>query len=335
MQAWLTTGAGIDELVPHEVVVPSLGPNDVLIEVRALSLNYRDLLVIEGVDGWKPPRAVVPICDALGVVVQTGAASRRFAIGDRVLPTYLPKWRTGPLTDDVYVSPVGGPQNRGFLSQFAAVDEQELVAAPQSVDDLRAATLPIAGVTAWHSLQRTAVHRDDWVLVHGTGGVALYATQLAHALGANVIVTSSSDDKLRRVRDLGADASVNYRTEDVAEAVREITQGRGVDIVVETVGGDNLNVSLDACSVGARIAFIGLIGGVSAQIDTYRFVQKHVTVHGIETGSREHLEQLVHAVDEYGIQPVIDSRFAMDRIQDALRHLKSGAHFGKVVVADP
>jgi NADPH:quinone reductase-like Zn-dependent oxidoreductase len=252
MQAWLTTGAGIDELVPHEVVVPSLGPNDVLIEVRALSLNYRDLLVIEGVDGWKPPRAVVPISDALGVVVQTGAASRRFAIGDRVLPTYLPKWRTGPLTDDVYVSPVGGPQNRGFLSQFAAVDEQELVAAPQSIDDLRAATLPIAGVTAWHSLQRTAVHRDDSVLVHGTGGAALYATQLAHALGANVIVTSSSDDKLRRVRDLGVDASVNYRTEDVAEAVREITQGRGVDIVVETVGGDNLNVSLDACSLGAR-----------------------------------------------------------------------------------
>lgn len=333
-RGYLTAGTGIDDLAEHDLALPRLGPTDVLVDVRAVSLNFRDLLVIEGVDTWRPPQPVVPVSDAAGVVVRAGAAVRRFVAGDRVLPTYLPKWQSGPLTPEASVGPVGGPVNRGFLSDLAVVDEQELVAAPASLDDAQAATLPIAGVTAWHALERTAVRPGEWVLVHGTGGVALFATQLAHARGARVIVTSSSAAKAERVRALGAVATVDYRAEDVARAVHALTDGHGADVVVETVGGANLNVSLEAGALGARIAFIGLIGGVSATVDTYRFVQRHVTLHGIETGSREHLEQLVRAVDELGISPVIDSRFPTDRVQDALRHLQTGAHFGKIVVSD-
>jgi len=331
MRAWLTAGTGIENLVEQDVPLPAPGPTGVLVEVRAVSLNYRDLLVVDGVEAWRPARPVVPVSDAAGVVVETGAAVRRFAAGDRVLPTFLPRWRSGPLTAEAYRDPVGGPVNRGFLSQFAVVDEEELVRAPASLDDPQAATLPIAGVTAWHALQRTAVGPEDRVLIHGTGGVALFALQLAHARGARVIVTSSDDEKLRRARVLGAAEAVNYRTDDVAPAVHELTGGHGVDVVIETVGGANLNLSLEAAAIGARIAFIGLIGGLSAPVDTYRFVQKHVTIHGIETGSREHLEQLVHAVDQFDLKPVIDSRFPVEGIHDALRHLRSGAHFGKIV----
>ena len=330
--AWTTAGDGIDNLRHHVTPRPTPGPTDVLVQVSALSLNYRDLLVVNGVDGWRPPKAIVPISDACGLVVATGEDVTRFHVGDRILPTYLPKWRTGTLTEDVYVSPVGGPTNRGFLAGYALVDQDEAAHAPRNLNDEQAATLPIAGVTAWHATTRAGVAPDDTVLIHGTGGVALFALQIARAIGARVVITSSDRTKLDRAQRLGADIMIDYTSKDVGATVREVTAGRGADVIIETIGGSNLNISLDAARVGAHIAFIGLIGGLSAPTDSYRFVQKYVTIHGIESGSREMLERLAQFVDDFGIKPVLDTSFPVDDVKVALRALETGQHFGKIVL---
>jgi len=334
MRAWTTRGLGIDDLAEETVPVPVPGPTDVLVRVSAVGLNYRDLLVVGGVAGWRPTGPVVPISDGAGVVVATGAAVTAWQPGDRVSAAFLPRWRSGPLTRETYAAPVGGPVNRGMLAEYVLVDQDEAVRVPASLDDVHAAVLPAAGVTAWHALvRRSRVQAGETVLVHGTGGVALYAVQIALALGARVIVTSGSDEKLARVRELGDVVPINYRRNpDVAAQVLDHTGGEGADHVVETVGGTNLNLSLAAVRIGGTIAFIGLIAGRAAEINTYEFVTKNVTVHGIETGSHEMFAELAAFVDEHGIVPVLDSVHAVEDVQDALRHLERGAHFGKIAV---
>ncbi|MCQ9133833.1 zinc-dependent alcohol dehydrogenase family protein [Streptomyces hilarionis] len=337
MTAWTTRGDGIDRLSAVRVPVPTPGPTEVLVKMSAVSLNYRDLLVVGGVDHWTPAQDVVPVSDGVGAVAAIGSEVTRWRPGDRVSAGFLPRWRSGPLTEDTYVSPVGGPVNRGMLAEYVLVEQDEAVRTAHSLDDVHAATLPVAGVTAWHAVgRRGRVRPGETVLVHGTGGVALFAAQLTLALGATPIVTSGSDEKLDRLRALGVDRTINYRrTEDLAAEVLRMTGGEGVDHVVETVGGDNLNRSLEAVKVGGSISFIGLIAGRSATVDVYRFVTKNVTVHGIETGSLEMLGELAAFVDEHGITPVIDSVLPAERVQEALRHLEGGRHFGKIVVTLP
>jgi len=336
MTAWTTRGDGIDNLRPDQVPIPVPGPGQLLVKMSAVSLNYRDLLVIGGVDGWKPATEVVPISDGAGVVVAVGPQVSRFAIGDRVSAIFLPKWHRGPLTREVYRSPIGGPANRGMLADYIVVDQHDASRSPAGLDDAQAATLPVAAVTAWHAIAgRSRVRAGDTVLIHGTGGVALFALQFATALGAHVAITSSSDDKLDRARALGAKETINYRTHpDVAAQVLDRTGGDGVDHVIETIGGDNLNHSLRAVKIGGTISFIGLIAGKAARINTYEFVTKNVTLHGIETGSRDLFDDMARFIDQHAIQPVIDSTFPSSQIRNALKHLESGGHFGKIVVID-
>jgi NADPH:quinone reductase-like Zn-dependent oxidoreductase len=302
--------------------------------MAAWSLNYRDLLVIDGVEGWRPSADVVPVSDGVGVVVAAGPQVTRWRIGDRISATFLPRWRVGPLTRDDYTSPVGGPVNRGMLADYVLVDQDEAARAPGSLTDAQAATLPVAALTAWHAIgRRSRVQSEETVLIHGTGGVALFALQFAIALGARVAITSSSDTKLARVRALGAAETINYRAHtDLAERVLEWSGPDGVDHVIETIGGDNLNLSLQAVKVGGTISFIGLIAGQTANVNTYDFVTKNVTLHGIETGSREMFEELGAFIDEHRVEPVIDSTFPVDQVVDALAHLRSGRHFGKIVL---
>jgi NADPH:quinone reductase-like Zn-dependent oxidoreductase len=302
--------------------------------MAAWSLNYRDLLVIDGVEGWRPSADVVPVSDGVGVVVAAGPQVTRWRIGDRISATFLPRWRVGPLTRDDYTSPVGGPVNRGMLADYVLVDQDEAARAPGSLTDAQAATLPVAALTAWHAIgRRSRVQSEETVLIHGTGGVALFALQFAIALGARVAITSSSDTKLARVRTLGAAETINYRAHsDLAERVLEWSGPDGVDHVIETIGGDNLNLSLQAVKVGGTISFIGLIAGQTANVNTYDFVTKNVTLHGIETGSREMFEELGAFIDEHRVEPVIDSTFPVDQVVDALAHLRSGRHFGKIVL---
>jgi len=333
MTAWLTRGDGIDKLQPTTVPVPAPGTYDILLKVVSRSLNYRDLLVINGEASWRPASPVVPVSDAAGVVVARGAAVTRFAVGDRASAMFLPRWHAGRLTQDTYVSPVGGPINRGMLADYVVVHEDEAATPPRTLSDAEAATLPIAGVTAWHAVAvRNAVAAGDTVLIHGTGGVALFALQFAHARGARVAITSSSDAKLRRARTLGADLTINYRTHDVADAVLDWTGGDGADHVAATIGGANLNTSLRAVRIGGSIAFIGLIAGRAARINTYEFVTKNVTIHGIETGSREMYEQMAAFIDEHEIHPIIDSINATTEVRGALHQLEQGTSFGKLVL---
>jgi NADPH:quinone reductase-like Zn-dependent oxidoreductase len=333
-RSWTTRGDGIQNLRRHQVLMPVPRRGQLLVKMTALSLNYRDLLVIGGVDDWKPPTDVVPISDGVGIVIAAGRDVTRFAIGDRVSAMFLPKWHRGPLTRQLYVSPIGGPVNHGMLADYVAIDEDDAAHAPATLNDAQAATLPVAAVTAWHAIAgRSRVRAGDTVLVHGTGGVALFALQFAAALGACVAITSSSDDKLDKARALGAAETINYRTyPDLAARVLDWTKADGVDHVIETIGGDNLNHSLRAVKIGGTISFIGLIAGLTANINTYEFVTKNVTLHGIETGSRNMFDDMAHFINRHAIQPVIDSTYPLNRIGDALEHLRHGGHFGKIVI---
>lgn len=334
MTAWTTRGDGIDKLRCDTVPVPVPHRTQILLKMVAYSLNYRDLLVIEGVGGWRPQTDVVPISDGVGNVVATGPKVTRFAVGDRVSAMFLPKWRLGPLTRETYVSPTGGPTNPGMLADYVLLDQEDAASTPRSLSNEQAATLPIAAVTAWHAVgRRSRIGEGDTVLIHGTGGVALFALQFAVALGAQVVITSSSDEKLAKARQLGASATVNYRLHtDVAEQVLELSGGDGVDHVIETVGGDNLNNSLSAVKIGGTISFIGLIAGMAARINTYDFVSKNVTLHGIETGSRDMFDEMTRFIDQHDIKPVIDSTFPRSEIATALTRLQRGGHFGKIVI---
>jgi NADPH:quinone reductase-like Zn-dependent oxidoreductase len=334
MTAWTTAGDGIDQLEATPCPVPVPGPTEILVQVTAWSLNYRDLLVINGVEGWRPPRPVVPVSDAVGTVVARGERVSRYQVGDRVSAAFLPRWRSGPLTAATYTRPTGGPVNRGMLADWVTIDEDEAVLVPRSLTDLEAATLPVAAVTAWHAVVvRNQVAQGESVLIHGTGGVALFALQFSLALGARPIVTSSSDEKLHRLGGLGAVRTVNYRkTPDVARSVLDLTDRTGVDHVIETVGGENLNTSLAAVRVGGTIAFVGLLAGLAAPINTYEFVTRNVTLHGIETGSQKMYTQMAAFIDDHCVKPVVDSTYPVSSVRDALHHLAAGNHLGKIVL---
>lgn len=227
--------------------------------------------------------SVVPVSDGVGIVVATGSEMTRWRIGDRLSATFLPQWRVGRLTRGAYTRPVGGPVGRGMLADDVLVDQEEAVRPPASLTDAQAATLPVAAVTAWHAIgRRSSVKSGDTVLIHGTGGVTLFALRFAMAVDARVAITSSSDTK--RARALGAAHTINYRAHsDLVERVHEWCGPDGVDHVIETVAGHNLNRSLQAVKVGGTISFIGLIAGQTANVSTYDFVKKNVTIHGIET----------------------------------------------------
>jgi NADPH:quinone reductase-like Zn-dependent oxidoreductase len=300
--------------------------------MRAVSLNYRDLLVIDGT--WAPVAPRIPASDGVGEVVALGAGVSRASVGDRVAGIFLPDWIDGPLTQDAFRTPsLGGTRTDGVLAEYVAFDERAIVRVPAHLTDVEAATLPLAGVTAWHAIvERGRVAAGDTVLVQGTGGVSLFALQLARLRGAHVIVTSSSDEKLARATTLGAVHGINYRTTDWAARALELTDGRGVDLVVETVGGENVARSLAAVRLGGTIAMVGRLGGTTAAIDLFEFVEKNVRFEGILTGSRAMLEALGAEMSAHAIRPVVDRVFSWDELPNALDHLERGAHFGKVCV---
>lgn len=334
MKAWTTLGNGIDSLTLKDLSDPQPQAHEVVVRIKAAALNYRDLLVVKGVEGWKPLTERIPVSDGVGEVIALGENVSRFQLGDRVIGIFLPKWLDGELTADKYVQPLGGPTANGILAETVVFSEQALVKAPESLTDIKASTLPVAGLTAWHAIaRRSRVQAGETVLFQGTGGVSLFAIQLVHALGGKAIVTSSSDAKLSKVKSLGAEETINYRSHSEWEQkVLELTEGRGVDHVIEVVGGGNLNRSLQTVKISGTISFIGLLAGLSAPIQTYQFVNKNVQIHGIETGSREMLEELIHFVGSKQIEPIIDKTFPFEKAPEALRYLESARHFGKIVL---
>ena len=326
----------LNDLVPIDRHRPSApGVGQVLVRMGAVALNYRDLLVATGYDRWRPPAGRVPGSDGVGTVVELGPQVTRFKAGDRVMTTILPNWVSGPLTAEKRSGGLGGPGADGVLSDLVLLGAEGIVRAPEYLSDVQAATLPAAALTAWHAITRAGALRPDArILVEGTGGVSLFALQIAVAAGATVVATSSSEDKLERLRALGALATVNYRTQNKwGQEVRELTGGAGVDLAIDIGGATTLNESIIATAMNGVVAIVGLVGGLSATINLAEIFQKNLRLEGIETGSRAMLEEMIAWFIQKHITPVVDRVFSFEDSQSAFRYLQEGRHMGKVCIA--
>jgi NADPH:quinone reductase-like Zn-dependent oxidoreductase len=324
---------GPDGLRCEELPDPTPGPGQVLVRLRALSLNYRDLLIAKGAYNPRLKRPFIPVSDGAGEVVATGAGVSRLRPGDRVIAGFAPAWLDGPLTEAKARSALGAEAD-GLLAQQAVLAEEAWVPIPPHLSFEEAATLPCAALTAWNALVETGgVKPGDSVLIQGTGGVSLFALQFARLAGARVLATSSSDQKLARARDLGASDGINYKsTPDWDQRVRELTGAQGVDLIVEVGGAGTLPRSLRAVRLGGTIALIGVLSG-GGEFNPISVLMKNIRLQGIFVGSRRMLEAMLRAIDGNQLRPVIDRVFEFDQAIEALKYLESGAHSGKVVIS--
>lgn len=328
----LTQGEGPSALVLTERPDPTPGPGEVLLRMRAASLNYRDLAILQGTYGAFP-RPLVPLSDGVGEVVAVGPGVRRFARGERVIPLYVPGWRSGLPSEEVSRRRLGGPLD-GVLRELVCVHEEEATLAPPHLTDEEAATLPIAGVTAWHALFAAGrVGPGDTVVVQGTGGVSLFGLQLARLAGAQGVVTSRSAEKLARARALGATHGIHTGTHpDWETQVLALTEGRGADHVLDVVGGEGLERSIAATRLGGTVSVVGFLGGMKATFDLPLALRRMVRLQAVSVGSRESQEALGRALAAHGVRPVVDRVYPFEEAHAAFAHLESGAHFGKVVL---
>ncbi len=334
MRAIELQGVGIEQLRLVQRPDPQPGPGQVLVRMRHASLNYRDLVVAAGGYGAQIRTPLIPLSDGAGEVVAVGDGVRRVAVGDRVMSCFFQGWIAGAPTPRALATSLGGPLD-GVLCELCCLSQEGVCRLPDGLGLREAAALPCAAVTAWHALAVLGrVGPADTVLVQGTGGVSLFALQLAKLLGARVIVTSSSDDKLQRAQALGADHTLNYvRTPEWGKAVRGLTGGRGVDHVIEVGGAGTLGQSLRAVCTGGTISLIGVLSGARQEIHLPYVFLPQVRLQGVVVGSRETSEQLLRVVGAHGLHPVIDvRRFAMSAVAEACEHLRAGRHLGKVVL---
>ncbi|HEY0745071.1 MAG TPA: NAD(P)-dependent alcohol dehydrogenase [Steroidobacteraceae bacterium] len=313
---------------------PKPRATQVLVRIKAVSLNYRDLMIARGRYMGGPVTAnTIPLSDGAGDVIAVGGAVTRFRLGDRVAGTFFRDWIDGAPPHGPLVA-LGAPPADGVLAEYAVFDEQNAVAVPPHLSNEAAATLPCAAVTAWRALYDIGgIVPGNTALLIGTGGVSTFGLQFARLGGARVIIISSSDVKLEHARKLGAEGCINYRTTPEWEAeVLKQTSGRGVDCVLEVGGAGTLSRSLASLAVGGRIALIGVLTGPVAAGSPYGLLGKQASVHGVFVGSRGHFERMNAAIALHRLEPVVDQVFEFNDAAAAYRHLESGMHFGKVVV---
>ncbi len=328
----LQNAFGIDNLKLVERPDPRPGPGQVLVRMRAFSLNYRDLMVVKGAYNPRMKLPAVPLSDGAGEVAAVGDGVTRVKPGDRVAGTFMQRWAGGALTEEASRSALGGG-GPGVLAEQIVYDAEGVVRFPEHLTFEEAATLPCAALTAWQALVTEGqVKAGDTVLVQGTGGVSLFALQFAKLLGARVIATSGSDAKLQRVLQLGASDGINYKSiPEWGNRTRELTGGAGVDHVVEVGGAGTLGESLKAVRVGGRVSLIGVLSG-AGQVNPIPILMKGVRLQGIFVGSREMFEAMNRAIALHKLRPVVDRVFAFGEAREALRHMESAAHFGKIAV---
>ena len=329
----LKQAEGFESLQINELDSRSIGPSEIRIKVHAVSLNYRDLLVATGAYGAKGFSEVVPCSDGTGEIIEIGESVSRFAVGDRVAGIFMQAWQDGNYEATYARSALGGAID-GMLAEEVILKESGVVGIPEHLTLEEAATLPCAAVTAWNALVSTgSLVAGQTVLLQGTGGVSIISLQLAKLMGARVIITSSSDEKLVEAKALGADEIINYRTTENWDATAyDLTDRLGVDHVVEVGGSGTLNRSLRAVRAGGTVSLIGVLTGVSAEINTAMILQKAIHLNGIYVGSKTMFEKLNHAIRVGRIRPVIDRVFEFDEAKEAYAYLASGRHFGKVVI---
>ncbi|QKW23437.1 NAD(P)-dependent alcohol dehydrogenase [Kitasatospora sp. NA04385] len=328
------SGAGIDGLAVREHPDPAPGPGQALVAVRAASLSFRDLMVLRG-DYLLPVKPdVVPVADGAGLVVAVGSGVTAVRVGDRVAGNVFPSWREGPF-DLQHLAQLGGSLD-GMLTELALLDADSLVPVPAHLSFAEAATLPCAAVTAWNALtgDGEGLRAGQTLLTLGSGGVSLFALQFGKALGARVIATTSSPDKARRLLELGADEVVDYRAvPDWAGRVRELTDGRGADRVVDVAGG--LEQSLRAVRVAGHVACVGFVAESAPPLDPRALFRSGATVRAVAVGSRAQFLEVNALVERHRIRPLLDRSFPFDRAVEAFRHYASGAAFGKVTIDVP
>ncbi len=322
---------GLGNLVIENRPDPKPKAGEVLVRVRASSLNYHDFIVVLG--GIPTPDGRIPMSDGAGEVVAVGEGVTKWKAGDKVISLFFPNWQSGQVEAAGFAS-VPGDGADGFGCELYAGPETAFTRMPKGWTFDEAATLPCAALTAWRGMYvETRTKPGDWVLVQGTGGVSIFALQFAKATGARVIATSSSEAKMEKLRALGADHVINYKeTPDWGKKAFELTGGRGVDEVVEIGGPGTMAQSINACRPGGHISLIGVLTGVSGEVPTAALFSRNITVSGITVGSRRQQEDMVDAIDATGFKPVIDSRFPLDQIAAAFAHQASQQHFGKIVL---
>jgi NADPH:quinone reductase-like Zn-dependent oxidoreductase len=324
---------GAENLKIVELADLSPGPGQAVVRVRACSLNYRDLAVMRGAYGGGVKAPLIPLSDGAGEVTAVGPGVTRVKPGDRVAGTFFPNWIEGP-SDDLKASAALGGTVDGMMSEQVCLNAESLVQFPEHLSFEEAATLPCAAVTAWHALFHSGrLKPGESVLVLGTGGVSLFALQFARMAGARVIATSSSDAKLERVRLMGADVLINYNnTPEWDKPVKRATNGAGVDHIVEVGGAGTLPLSTKAVRRGGHIALIGVLAAGRSDFDPRIMMLKAARLQGIYVGSREMFEEMNRAISLAAMRPVIDRVFEFDQLREALQHLESGAHFGKICI---
>jgi len=334
MRAIVLHGTGPTALQLEELPEPEPKPHEVLVQLEHASLNFRDLVVIVGGYGAQMAMPSVPCSDGAGTVRRVGSEVTRFAPGDKVMTTFFQRWPAGVPTAHALSSSLGGPLE-GTLRERACFPEEGLVRIPSHMTTRQAATLPCAAVTAWNALTvLDHVGPSHTVLVQGTGGVSLFALQLSKLLGARVIATSSSDEKLARVKALGADETINYvRDPEWGKAAKALTGGRGVDHIVEVGGAGTLAQSLRAAAPGACISLIGVLSGAKQAIHLPHVFLPQVRLQGVVVGSRQTAEDLARALSHHRLEPVIDPQtFLLADAPAAFEHLQAQRHVGKVVI---
>lgn len=327
----LQNAFGIDNLTVVDRPDPKPDRGQVLLKMRAFSLNFRDLLVVKGQYNPRMKLPMVPFSDGVGVVTAVGDGVTRVKVGDRVCPIFVQKWIDGPPSEAAARTSLGGGGPDGVLAEQVVLSEEGVVHVPEHLTDEEAATLPCAAVTSWHALVAEGnVKAGDAVLTQGTGGVSLFALQFARLHGVRVIATSSSDEKLGRVRQMGASDGINYKTTPEWEKrVLELTGGIGVDHIVEVGGAGTLGRSLKAVRYGGRISLIGVLAG-GGEVNPLPILMRNVRVQGIFVGSRAMFEAMNRAIALHKLRPVVDRVFPFAEVRQALKHMESGSHFGKI-----
>jgi NADPH:quinone reductase-like Zn-dependent oxidoreductase len=333
MKAWQIQHRGsLDGLALVELPKPEPGPGEVLVRMRAVALNYRDLLAtrIERPGSLTP---LIPCSDGAGEVEAVGPGVTAWAPGDRVIGCFFQRWEAGHITRETMRSDLGGPLH-GVLSEYVCLREAGMVPMPEHLSFEQACTLPCAGLTAWNAVVETGgMCAGKTVLLLGTGGVSIFALQFAKLHGARVIITSSSDQKLSRARAMGADETINYRTfPDWQIRVHELTNKLGADLVVEVGGWGTLDRSLDSVRYGGCIAFIGVLTGFEGKVNPWPFISKSVCLHGMYVGPREMFLNMNRAISQHSLAPVVDRVFDFEQSGEAFDYMEQRAHFGKIVI---
>jgi NADPH:quinone reductase-like Zn-dependent oxidoreductase len=333
MKAWLLDDFGLDNLRLGETQTPTPKENEVLIKVSAVSLNFRDKAIVDGI--YEPemiPKPLIPVSDAVGVVVAVGPNVTHLQEGDRVNSHLYSRWVDGDPKPNEPDFCYGAPLPGG-LAEYMILNAESAVKAPEAMTDEEASTLPIAGLTAWYSMMDYGhLQPGQTVLVQGTGGVSVFAVQIASAFGAKVIATSSKDENLARVKALGAWEGINYaKRPDWEKVALELTDGKGVDQLLDVVGGDGLNQSVAATRVGGHISQIGFLQGQTAKLDLMRVIFRQTAIRGIAVGPSRAFERMNHFLNKHEIHPVIDKVYPFEQARSAYEHIARGA-FGKVVI---